>query len=326
MRLLLTGATGFVGRNAIVRAAAKGWSVLAPVRDPVRLARVLAADGIDASHVRPLPADPSLWPSPLPADAAWHCAGVLFERTLPAYLRTNLHWTLSVLKKVPKGMPAVVLSSLSAGGPTPEGRIARSETDGDDPITFYGESKLRMERAIARGFGGSPIVILRPPMILGARDSAALQLFKMARSPLRAKPGLREKWFSFVAVEDLLDACGAALEQAKDLAGRAHYVASPQIFTDRVLIRTVSSSMGKRGFNLPLPNPLLGALSAVVDAVPPLRNQLPSLTRDRAREIFADRWVVDASALEEATGWKARTTLATAIAAARDYYIAQKLI
>jgi hypothetical protein len=35
------------------------------------------------------------------------------------------------------------------------------------------------------------------------------------------------------------------------------------------------------------------AVSLLVDAAPPLRAAAPGLTRDRVREIFPDRWVLD---------------------------------
>jgi nucleoside-diphosphate-sugar epimerase len=58
----------------------------------------------------------------------------------------------------------------------------------------------------------------------------------------------------------------------------------------------------------------------VVDAVPALRNATPSLTRDRAREIWKDRWVVDAARFEKDSGWQATRTLEDALAEACAYY------
>ena len=109
----------------------------------------------------------------------------------------------------------MVISSQSAGGPTPAGKRARTEADSDAPITWYGESKLDMERSIRREFPNRPITILRPPMILGPRDSATLPLFRMATGRIRIKPGLRSKSYSFVAVDDLVAAIFLALEQGR---------------------------------------------------------------------------------------------------------------
>jgi hypothetical protein len=58
---------------------------------------------------------------------------------------------------------------------------------------------------------------------------------------------------------------------------------------------------------------LVKALSVLVDAVPALRRSAPSLTRDRAREIWPDRWVVDSSAFRQATGWSSNRSLSQAL-------------
>jgi nucleoside-diphosphate-sugar epimerase len=309
MNVLLTGATGFVGRNYLIRAVGRRWKVFAPVRDAKKLHDQVAAEGLDPSLVEALPASPESWPGRLSLDAAIHCAGALFERSLESYLRTNVAWTQSVLAKLPAGCPTIVLSSQSAGGPTPAGKSSRSESDADDPVSEYGESKLRMERAIFRS-GRRHTVILRPPMILGPRDSAQLQLFEMARGPLRTKPGFKKKFYSFIACEDLLNALDAGMEHLTVLAGRTFFVASPQVFSDIDLLNASAACLSARGMNLPLPHAAIRIVSAVVDASPALRTKLPSLGRDRVREILEDRWVVNASRFCEETGWQATKSLA----------------
>lgn len=296
---------------------------MAPVRDVERLRRVQAADGLPAEAATPLPSLTHEWPADLAFDAAIHCAGALFERTLEDYLRTNVLWSLAVLSKAAP-RPCVVLSSQSAGGPTPSGRLARREEDPDEPVSWYGESKLRLERAIWRRFHGSPIAVLRPPMVLGPRDAALRQLFRAARGLVVPKPGLRPKWFSFVGVEDLVRAVFVALEAAGELAGQPFYVASRQIICDRTLLTEAAQMQNRRAWLVPLPHPALALVAQMVDAMPALRRSLPSLTRDRVREIFPDRWVVDPSAFEEAAGWRARETLAGALQAFWDHESARQ--
>jgi nucleoside-diphosphate-sugar epimerase len=319
MNLLLTGATGFVGRNLLLRAIARRWRVYAPVRDPAKLRAQIVAEGVDGSLVESLPADPANWPAHLSVDAAMHCAGALFERDLETYLETNVDWTQRVVSRLPRGCPTVVLSSQSAGGPTPEGQAARSESDPDNPVSDYGESKLRMERVLLRS-GRRRLVILRPPMVLGPRDSAELQLFEMARGLFRTKPGWKTKHYSFIACDDLLNAMDVALENVSTLGGRSYYVASMQRFSDIQLLDTAAACMKAKGFNVPLPHALVSGVSRVVDATPSLRKKLPSLGRDRVREILQDRWVVDPTRFSEATGWKASRSLAATLDEACRYY------
>ncbi|MEX1118018.1 MAG: NAD(P)-dependent oxidoreductase [Terrimicrobiaceae bacterium] len=319
MNVLITGATGFVGRNLLLRAVDRGQKVYAPVRDESKLLAQLQAEGLETSQVKALPANPAQWPTRLPIDTAIHCAGALFERSLEPYLKTNVAWTKAVLANLPSGCPAIILSSQSAGGPTPEGKMSREESDADEPISDYGESKLRMERMILRS-GRSRMVVLRPPMILGPRDSAVLQLFQMARGPVRTKPGFQKKTYSFLAVGDLLNAIDASIEAHDSLSARCYYVASKQQFSDLTLLNEAARCLRSKGINLPLPQALVQAASTVVDASPSLRLKLPSLTRDRVREILADRWVVNPSLFEAATGWTAKSSLRESLSEAHRHY------
>ena len=317
--LLVTGATGFVGRNLLIRASRERVPILAPVRNREKLFRCMEEDGIPREAVTPLPAEPVEWGSPCPSHAVLG-AGVLFARTRAEYFATNVDWTLRVLRALPPECRTVVLSSQSAGGPTPKGRAARCEQDPDSPVTWYGESKLELERAIAREFPDRPITILRPPMILGARDTATLPLFKMARGPVRTKPGLRRKEFSFLAVEDVV----AAIHAAFGINERGpFYIGSDRPVSDFDLLSSAARAAGGKGITLPVPMPLVRLLAAVVDAIPSLRKATPSLTRDRAREIWPDRWVVDSSAFRRLSGWRPTLSLDEALLSACRYFQAQ---
>jgi len=320
--LLLTGATGFVGRNVILRELDLGTRIFAPVREPEKLRLQLAREGLSKDAVTPLSPDPRSWGRIEPTHTLL-CAGVLFARNREEYFKTNVDWTLEILRALPETCRTVVLSSQSAGGPTPTGQPSRSESDSDAPLTWYGESKLELEQAIRRFFPTRKITILRPPMILGARDSATLPLFKMGRNFIRTKPGLRKKEFSFIAIEDLVDAISAAFELE---ASGPFYISSDQTISDFDLIDTAAQAVGGRGVTLPVPLSLVKMASLLVDSIPTLRKLTPSLTRDRAKEIWPDRWVVDSNAFRTATGWRSRHNLSHALHSACEFFSKEGLL
>jgi nucleoside-diphosphate-sugar epimerase len=290
MRLFLTGATGFVGLNLLLEALRSGRyaEIVAAVRDPNKLRRQLAAEGIaDTPQLRI-----AAWNDPPPADIdhAVHCAGVLFARDRDAYFRVNVDDTLRLLGALPASTRIVALSSQAAAGPTPQGRDMRTASDPDTPITWYGESKLEMEKKLRAARPDA--LILRPPMILGPRDRATLPIFRMAAGPLRIKPGFATKSYSWISVHDLVR---GILDSLGSTAATPLAACAPNPITDYELIETAARVMGRRGKTLALPHFLIRGLCAFVDAIPALRDAMPSLTRDRAREIFADRWVIDGS-------------------------------
>jgi len=315
--LLLTGATGFVGFNMLAREAQQGTRILAPVRNAEKLWRRLECEGISHADIVPLETDPSKWGDMRPTHALLS-AGVLFARNREEYHSVNVDWTVRVLDALPSDCRVVVLSSQAAGGPTPKGFQARRETDADTPLTMYGQSKLELERAISRMHPGRAITILRPPMVLGAGDSATLQLFKMAAGPIRPKSGLRKKEYSFIDVRDLLDAVHVAW-QGNHVG--PYYIASDRSITDLELIHSAAISCNANGVTVPLPHLFIKCLSWIVDSHPKLRASAPSLTRDRALDLWVDRWVVDSSSFRETTHWESKHTLEHSLQSACDFYV-----
>jgi nucleoside-diphosphate-sugar epimerase len=290
MRLFLTGATGFVGLNLLLEAQKSGryTEIVVAVRDGDKLIRQLATENIADTAVMRI----TRWDAPPPAgiDHAVHCAGVLFARNRDDYFRVNVDDTLRLLGALPASAKIVVLSSQAAAGPTPPDCKIRNADDPDTPITLYGESKLAMEKAIRAARPDA--LILRPPMILGPRDRATLPLFRMAAGALRIKPGPIPKSYSWIAVRDLVRGILAGLEGT---ASAPLAACSPEPITDIELIETAAQVMGRRGKTIAVPHFVIRGASAFIDAIPPLRAANPSLTRDRVRDIFADRWVVDGS-------------------------------
>ena len=315
--LLLTGATGFVGSNMLVQEVRHGTRILAPLRNAEKLRRQLSTEGISGADVVALDADPSTWGNIRPTHALLS-AGVLFARSREEYQSVNVDWTLSVLAALPADCKIVLLSSQAAGGPTPYGTHARTEEDADTPITHYGKSKLELENAIRRSHAGRSVTILRPPMVLGARDTATLPLFKMAAGLVRPKPGLRKKEYSFIAVEDLLEAVNISWEHSNS---GPFYIASDHTITDFELIKAAALTTNGCGITIPVPQVIIKCFSLIVDAFPKLRASAPSLTRDRARDIWVDRWVVNSARFRQITRWKSSRSLEYSLQSAHDFYM-----
>lgn len=326
MRLLITGSTGFIGRNFLLQALTlqQQWSeVIAPVRNPEKLFSFLAEEGWQKppSQLRILPFAPPSWGKHLECDVAVHCAGVLFGRSPADYYAINVEGTLELVRALPESTKIVLLSSQAAGGPTPSNYKAREIGMLDEPLTDYGESKRAMEERCLSDFFGRDIVILRPPMVLGARDPATLPLFQLAARRLRPKPGLAPKQYSFISVKDLCDAVFAVIgENTQTLQQRILYVCYPESITDRDLIECAGKLLGVKGWIFPLPQRLVQAAAFFLDAIPTLRNKIPSLTRDRVREIFPDRWVVNGSQFEKTFHFHCETGLEASLAEALAWY------
>ncbi len=324
MELLLSGSTGFVGRNLLRKLQRdRRWSrIILPVRDLEKLSSQLDGEGIRDDRFVPCRVTGNFWE--LPPDSApdlvIHAAGLLFGRRREEYFETNVEGTLRLMAQLPRTARVIVLSSQAAGGPTQRGKVARSMDDQDQPVSLYGASKLTMEREL-RNRLGPRLLILRPPMVLGPRDAATLPLFKMAAGAIRVKPGFKAKHYSWIDVEDLCDAIlvSALVAPADWPKHGPFYLGSENTITDSELISTAARVISARGVTLSLPQLVIQLASVVIDAVPAWRAAAPSLGRDRVREILPDRWVCDGKPFEKEFSWKPTRSLSGTLAATADW-------
>lgn len=315
MNLLITGSTGFVGRNLLLHALQDpSWStIILPVRSEEKLKEQLCNEGIERlpEHLHLCSVDEDGWflENVPPPDIAIHCAGLTFSRHKADYFKTNVDGSLALLKALPKTCRLLVLSSQSASGPTPELVPTRTRDHEQKPYSWYGESKLAMEKKLTE-LCPERLLILRPPMILGPRDTATVPLFKMARGFLRMKPGLQAKYYSWIAVDDL---CCALLIAAKsnwtNLPHNNYFVTSNETITDLSLIKTTAAVLKAHGITLRVPHTIIQLISAIADKIPALHKPLQSLGRDRVKEILASRWIVDGSEFERDFHWKPVSSL-----------------
>lgn len=326
MKLLLTGSTGFVGRNFLLTLLEKNAyeTIYLPVRSVAKLKEQFVQEGYSElpASVRAFEGDASDWNlgEAASAEHVVHAAGVIFARTQAEYRETNTEGTIRLFKSLRNPERVVVLSSLAAAGPSSAAQ-ARREDQVESPVTWYGQSKLEMERRLAKEFPTSPYICLRPPMIFGPRDHATLPLFKMVGKPVHFKAGFYTKHYSVLSVDDLSEAIVAALGRPFPKNGRAYFVAHSQVITDRELLREAAKVCGQPSRVLAVPQWILKLVSQVVDNIPTWRTTIPTLSVDRAKEIWPTRWVVCSDSFEADFHWSARIPFPDALRQTRDWYI-----
>ena len=264
MRVLLTGAGGFVGGAVARLLRERGDTVLAPVRDPAKV-RELARLGVELATSDLSDVD-ELVELLRGVDAVIHTAGSyrvgIARGARGAMWDANVGTTTRILDAASTvGTARVVyVSTVNAFGNT-RGRVV-DESFRRDPtrgfLSWYDETKYRAhELAEQRTADGAPIVIVMPSQVYGPGDHSAfgdqLRRAFAGRLPFRA---LDDVGVGLVHVDDLAAGIVAALDRGQP--GRSYVLSGPTT-TLRDAITTTARIGGRRPPRIRIPTRVLRA-------------------------------------------------------------------
>ncbi|KQR85493.1 hypothetical protein ASG35_27300 [Burkholderia sp. Leaf177] len=289
MRIIVSGANGFVGRATCAALCDAGHDVTALVRrpggcDPRVTERLIANDNF--ASLAPLPA----------ADAFVHLAARVHVMNdsagdpMKEYRAVNVDGSINAARAArDAGVKRFVfVSSIKALG---EGELGRPwrEDDAPAPVDPYGITKLAAERALL-GFGREhdmEVVTLRPPLVYGPGVRANFeQLMKAVERGIPLPLGAVHAHRSMIYVGNFADAIRFVATRSEPTEG-VYHVTDGEDLTVPDMIRALARAFGKPARLLPVPPTWLHALgklsgrSAQVDRLTsPLRMDS---TRLRAR-------------------------------------------
>ena len=291
MRVLVTGASGFVGRALVDALAGALTEVRAAVR---RLPSFRFPPGVDVRLHGDL-ALPIDW-TPLlgEVDAVVHLAGIAHvgaDIAEAVYDRVNHLATAELAAAAQKAgvKHFVFISSVRAqSGPTADHPLR--ETDAPQPSDAYGRSKLAAERAVRAC--GVPFTVLRPVLIYGAgvKGNFAANA-RLASTPLPQPFGSFENKRSLLSCENLIEAIRFTLATAT-ARGETYLVADGEPVSPADIITALRKGRGRSPGLLHVPPPLV-------------RSALSLVGRASMWERLGGQLVVDVGKLMSA-GWQPR--------------------
>lgn len=253
-RLLVTGASGFIGRHLLPALTRRGFTIVAPVRreQPPQ-------EGVVFSVEQTI--ETTDWSRLLGGvDAVVHLAGIAHTKNVAAdeaYDRVNAEAALR-LAKICAGRVSrfVFASSIRAiSGPT-----ADEILDDDSPARpsdAYGRSKLKAESGLA--LLDLPIIILRPATVYGVGVKGNLARFaRWADSPLPLPFGALRAARSFLSLENLTSAILFSLAQT-GTGTESFVLADPEPSNVADLFAGLRAGLGRPARLLKVSPRLLGA-------------------------------------------------------------------
>jgi nucleoside-diphosphate-sugar epimerase len=298
MRVLVTGATGFVGRAVVAALAANGDEVRAAVR---HMPEPPFPQGVAVARHGDLP-DVDWAPLLAGIDAVVHLAGIAHAGPGIAeerYDHVNHRATaaLAYAARAAGVARLVFISSIRAQtGPAADHVV--SERDEPRPTDPYGRSKLAAERAVAGS--GVPFTILRPVLVYGPGVKGNLRaLMRLAALPVPLPFGALSARRSLLNLANFAAAIAFVLRR-DGCAGETCVVADPSPLTFAEIVAALRHGIGRKPGLIAVPPALI-------------RLGLTALGRGANWEQINGALVVDTGKLL-AAGWRAERDTAGALA------------
>ncbi len=269
--ILVTGATGFVGRSVVKALRTRGRDVRCLVRSPAR-ARRISDYGVELA--RGDVTDPeSVARAMVGVDAVVHLVAIIRERGKRTFDLVNRQATETVAREARlAGVKHVVhVSAIGAQ---------------DNPAYSYLHSKWQGEQAILSG--GAPYTILRPSILFGEGDEFINTLAGMVKAlPIVPVAGTGRALLQPISVEEV-GAIVAEVAGNPRFTGRTIELGGPQRLSYDEIVDVVKRTLGVRRLKVHIPLslifPAIRIMELVIPNPPATTNQLRMLALDNVTD------------------------------------------
>ena len=312
MRVLVTGASGFIGRSVCEQLVAGAYQTIPVVRSAGK-----AASGSDYIVVPDIGPDTDWREHLRREDVVIHTAARVHVKDsganhLDVYRRTNVAATLNLARQAAEAgvQRFIFLSSIKVNGDnTAPGRPFQPD-DQANPGDAYGRSKFEAEVGLQQLSlaCGLDVVIIRPPLVYGPGVKANfLAMMRWVHRGLPVPFGELENCRSLVALDNLVDLIKTCCVNPA-AANRVFLVSDGEDVSTTELLRRIGAAVHRPARFLPLPPALVRAVAALAGKHGQVTRLLNSLQ-------------VDISDTRRALGWAPVVNMDAALRETARHYL-----
>ncbi|MDR0393681.1 MAG: NAD(P)-dependent oxidoreductase [Tannerella sp.] len=317
-RILITGASGFIGGYLVKEALNRGYAVWAGIR-PHSSREQLQDKRIKIIHLRYDSKDALVAQlrEIASSDGAWHYiihnAGITKTLQKSDFYQINAFHTYILIESLTsadcKPEKFLLMSSLSSYGPIKEYSFRPIRTDDDpSPDSVYGKSKFEAELFV-KAQTYFPYIILLPTGVYGPGDKDYLIEIKSIRSGIDLKVGLKSQRLTFIYVKDLAVAAFMALEN-KEAKNASYFVADGDVYTDTDFAQLIKKLLGKKiVISLRIPFRICYLACLFSEAFGHLTGRAMTLNTDKYYILKQRNWICETEPIRRELGFVPRYNL-----------------
>lgn len=326
-KVLITGASGFIGSFLVEEALQQGYEVYAGIR------KSSSRHFLQHEAIRFVELDfscPSVLLHQLETvtaqnggfDFIIHNAGITQANKLEDFHTVNFHYTQYLAEAVKaSGMPLqkfILISSLATYGPGNAKNMKPIDVNDEcRPVSDYGKSKLKAAQHLAAS--GLPYLNIHPTGVYGPRDKGFFQFIKLLNRGLEPYVGRHAQSLSLIYVKDLARAVvlllGASAVNQTFLVSDGNHYDKEQIGIEAKAI------LRKKTLKIQLP---LKAVQTGVSCLDKLNQlvfkRLPFLNRQKLDEISSPNWLCNSEAIWQQVNGRPQYNLQQGIAETIRWY------
>ncbi len=299
MKVLITGASGFIGSFLCEKSLDIGYDTWAVVRKTSSRCwlqhdklNFITLDLGDKTLLKE-----QLKAADIVFDVVIHAAGKTKCRDKNEFYFHNYQCTCNLVEALAelKMMPHqfIYMSSLSA--------VYGSE---------YGKSKLKTEDWLRNTLknGDTNLVVFRPTGVYGPREKDYFLMVKSIKKHVDFAVGFKPQLLTFVYVQDLVDAVFKAVED--DIKEGMFCITDGEVYSSRTFSELIQKELGvKHVLHITAPLWFLKVVSVIAESIAHVTGTVSTLNRDKYKIMAQRDWTCDIEPMKETLGFQPKWQL-----------------